>query len=68
MGFARDRFGVWLDIASCKQGGRARLSQVYWPETNDRVEVAGLARYPSHTTGRAVFRIRRLDNPVLILG
>jgi len=28
----------------------------------DRVEATGLARYPSHTTGRAVFRIRRLDS------
>ncbi len=27
----------------------------------DRVEVEGQALYPSHTTGRAVFRIRRLD-------
>ncbi|AYL83493.1 hypothetical protein CN228_29605 [Pseudomonas syringae pv. actinidiae str. Shaanxi_M228] len=27
----------------------------------DRVGVEGQALYPSHTTGRAVFRIRRLD-------
>ncbi|WP_336336043.1 hypothetical protein, partial [Pseudomonas putida] len=27
MGFARERFGAWLDIASYEQGGRARLSQ-----------------------------------------
>ncbi|MCA4079228.1 hypothetical protein LD001_28790, partial [Pseudomonas kurunegalensis] len=26
-GFTRECFGVWLDIASYKQGGRARLSQ-----------------------------------------
>ena len=33
----------------------------------DRVEVTGQARYPSHTTGRAVFRIRRLDSTALPL-
>jgi len=26
-GFARERLGAWRDIASYKQGGRARLSQ-----------------------------------------
>jgi len=26
-GIARERIGAWLDIASYKQGGRARLSQ-----------------------------------------
>ncbi|MGB5954991.1 hypothetical protein, partial [Pseudomonas sp.] len=38
VGFARERFGAWLDIASYVQGGRARLSQALLARNKRRSE------------------------------
>ncbi|MFG0861324.1 hypothetical protein ACF8SA_12915, partial [Pseudomonas sp. CJQ_13] len=37
-GFARERLGAWRDIASYKQGGRARLSQALLARNKRRSE------------------------------
>ncbi|WP_448176679.1 hypothetical protein, partial [Pseudomonas putida] len=37
-GIARDPLGAWRDIASYKQGGRARLSQAYLARNKRRSE------------------------------
>ncbi|WP_286902581.1 hypothetical protein, partial [Pseudomonas sp. UBA2628] len=38
VGFARERFGAWLDIVSYEQGGRARLSQASLARNKRRSE------------------------------
>ncbi|WP_218648048.1 hypothetical protein, partial [Pseudomonas hunanensis] len=38
VGFARERLGAWRDIASYKQGGRARLSQALLAKNKRRSE------------------------------
>ncbi|MGE8314675.1 MAG: hypothetical protein ACN6OO_04405, partial [Pseudomonas putida] len=38
VGFARERLGAWLDIASYQQGGRARLSQALLARNKRRSE------------------------------
>jgi len=44
VGFARERSGAWLDIASYQQGGRARWHRRNWPETNVGASLLAMRR------------------------
>jgi len=59
MGFARERPGAWLDIASYEQGGRARLSQASLARNKRRSE-----RQLAMRAARAALDLTRAEDAV----